>query len=1247
MAAPAQMPLYFVCYSRKQKMLVEKIEAKLDARCRRGEMDVWRDERNLDCWERFTPAILDALNRAVGAIVVFSDDWSSSNYIQDHEWPAIVTRHQQNPSFKIFPLAYNRLAADDPLAMQNFINPRPLKGARSDVRDTVLTRLSELIGEHARSLSAQPVSSTPAALVGAVPTRQPSAPAGSDEPSPGGQAAVLDGVPTLPENFIEPAELAVLSAQLAGGSVTAISGVQGEGGTGKSVLAAAIAHRTAHVFSDRVFWVTVGEHATSEDVRRMQADLLGRLGTSVDQAPRDVSEGKAKLAAALVGQAVLVIIDDIWHPWQGRAFDIAPAGGQARVLFTTRYPESLPAGSTTTQMARLGRADSETFLDRLSRDVPFGAEDLPAILDAAGGLRLALAVFAATAKVEGSWDPVLTRLHGLSVRFGHGDDASSAQKALFVALDTLDTDDRRLVLELGAFPPDALIPPDLLADLWDVSHAEVEAVVGRLAAKDLVVWADNQLSLHDHVHDFLVLQAEVPASDIHLKLWELAVDKCRTGWGAFADENEYLWDRLTWHACRAGINSKTLQELASDLEWLAERIRRQGASAAEQDVGQICERTALDEMAPLSQLRRVLRHGGLFEATGAGDGLMISLQAWADSIGLGSRPTRRLHCGSLPVPSPALLQTLRGHSSETWGVAFFKDGRRLATCSEDRTARIWDIRTGQTLFVLVGHTRQVFHLALSSDDRLLATSSADETTIVWDTATGGIVQRLAEHTHQVWGAAFGDDSNRLATCSEDGTARLWDVGAGESLLTMDGGSKPVWDVALRRDGGRIATAGAAGTVCVRDGLSGEVLWSVAGHFGPARTVAIHPSGSQLLSGGDDSAARIWDLETGAEIKTFVGHSNPVWTVDFSPDGRYAATASDDSSARVWEVAGESQLVLTGHSSSVHGVAFSADGKRIATVGGDGTTRIWDAAVDRSNAGPAGLPSKVNDVALNADDTRVLAAVGDGTVRMWDTTTGQPIQTFRGGDAPMWGASWSPDERLIAGSSEDCAARIWDANSGEQVALLNNHTHQVWDVSFSYDGSVLATVSEDATARIWDTASGEELFVFEGHGGRIWEVNFSSDDRWLATGGDDGTARIWDMDSRKEFRVLEGHGGSVWDVAFTSDKRFLATASEDCNARIWDMQTGLPIYTLVGHTAQVWGVAFSSDDRYLASAGSDGVTCIWDRHTGDCVLTMAVACAGPMMWHDNLLALAAGSHWAVISLPEFGTSSGLESPTLSA
>jgi WD40 repeat protein len=73
----------------------------------------------------------------------------------------------------------------------------------------------------------------------------------------------------------------------------------------------------------------------------------------------------------------------------------------------------------------------------------------------------------------------------------------------------------------------------------------------------------------------------------------------------------------------------------------------------------------------------------------------------------------------------------------------------LATGSWDKTARIWDVATGQESLSLKGHDNYVYGVAWSPDGKMLATGSLDKTVKVWDAATGQELQTLKGHTGPV------------------------------------------------------------------------------------------------------------------------------------------------------------------------------------------------------------------------------------------------------------------------------------------------------------------------------------------------------------------------------------------------------------------------------------------------------------------------------------------------------------------
>ena len=121
------------------------------------------------------------------------------------------------------------------------------------------------------------------------------------------------------------------------------------------------------------------------------------------------------------------------------------------------------------------------------------------------------------------------------------------------------------------------------------------------------------------------------------------------------------------------------------------------------------------------------------------------------------------------------LVTLKGHSRMVESVAFSPGGKRVATASSDKTAKIWDAATGQGIVTLRGHSASVESVVFSPDGKRVATGSLDNTAKIWDTATGQEIRTLKGHSETVNSVTFSPDGKRVATVSYDGIAIIWEA----------------------------------------------------------------------------------------------------------------------------------------------------------------------------------------------------------------------------------------------------------------------------------------------------------------------------------------------------------------------------------------------------------------------------------------------------------------------------------------
>ena len=83
---------------------------------------------------------------------------------------------------------------------------------------------------------------------------------------------------------------------------------------------------------------------------------------------------------------------------------------------------------------------------------------------------------------------------------------------------------------------------------------------------------------------------------------------------------------------------------------------------------------------------------------------------------------------------------------------------RLAiTASNDRTAKLWDVASGECTQTFSGHSTRVTSAVLSADGALALTASDDETAKLWDVASGECTQTFSGHSGTVESADLSAD----------------------------------------------------------------------------------------------------------------------------------------------------------------------------------------------------------------------------------------------------------------------------------------------------------------------------------------------------------------------------------------------------------------------------------------------------------------------------------------------------------
>jgi WD40 repeat protein len=316
----------------------------------------------------------------------------------------------------------------------------------------------------------------------------------------------------------------------------------------------------------------------------------------------------------------------------------------------------------------------------------------------------------------------------------------------------------------------------------------------------------------------------------------------------------------------------------------------------------------------------------------------------------------------LDLKSGQTIKRLEAHPGVIRALVFSPDGARLASGSDDRIVRLWNAKDGKLLAALEGHTKPVQALAFSPDSRILVSASKDQTMKVWDAQTGALLHSMTVEREGIDGVSsisFSPDGKRLVT-TLSATVGLWDTGMWSLLRTFTTDEphtsgemtyccgSTVLSARFSTDGKQIISGHEDGTIKVWDTEREELFHKLP----PVRIIqtndrnesfALSLDGKILVANSGEKPPQLWNWVDGKMFGSLGDDASYAHNIVFSPDGQSLLTSDIGGGLALWD-AGSGKLLRefdNGYSSSDDAIAFSPDGQRFASGGENQNIVMWD------------------------------------------------------------------------------------------------------------------------------------------------------------------------------------------------------------------------------------------------------------------------------------------------------------------
>ena len=331
------------------------------------------------------------------------------------------------------------------------------------------------------------------------------------------------------------------------------------------------------------------------------------------------------------------------------------------------------------------------------------------------------------------------------------------------------------------------------------------------------------------------------------------------------------------------------------------------------------------------------------------------------------------------------LVHLFNHDNVVTCASFHPQKNIVLSASNDGSARVWSVNSGKQPVRKLTQDGRVWSVDFSKDGKRLATSSEEDGAAwIWDFESGQRIGGPLDHGSErvVCARLNPTDKNELVTTDQT-RVRFWKLGSSNTGQTD---AHPVSHFRSVRfsPNGEFLVAGTDNKGAWLFDLRGKLIRThQVEHPDNVSDVAFHPNGRMFATACSDGIVRIFNVSDLSLITDSIRHNAPVESLVFSNDGQLLATASKDMSIRLWQTGEwsfESKIEIKG--SYVQSLAFSPDDRLLAGAAASGRAQLWDVRTGLAAGRDFGHDMWATSIEFHPTQSFVATGSVDKSVRIW-------------------------------------------------------------------------------------------------------------------------------------------------------------------------------------------------------------------------------------------------------------------------